>query len=67
MNCAVAAPAADQVGITIAHSRFEAKVKVISEMRRHIQYAVDAIWPCMRPANAGVRVAFKLHANRPAW
>ncbi len=56
----------DQVGITIAHSLFEAKVKVIAQMRRHIQYAVDAIWPCSRTTNAAVRVAFKLLADHPA-
>ena len=56
----------DQVGITIAHSLFAAKVKVIAQMRRHIQYAVDAIWPCSRTTNAAVRVAFKLLADHPA-
>ncbi len=31
--------------------------------RRKIQFAVDGIWPELIPANAGIRVEFKLSAS----
>ena len=41
-------------------------VEELSEYRRQIQYAVDAVWPHRNKANAAIRIAFKLLPNRPA-
>ena len=56
---------ADQSHATTTRAQCEAKVKDLSDKRRKVQYAVDAIWPSTRPANAGVRIEFKLRPDHP--
>ena len=54
----------EQSGATTTRAQFKDKVKAITGLRRHIQYAVDSIWPASRKANAGIRIEFKLSATQ---
>ncbi len=55
----------DQSEATTARFLLAGKVKEIVDLRRDVQYAVDTLWPSDDPTNAGVRVQFKVPANRP--
>jgi hypothetical protein len=54
----------DQSGASTARAGYEAKVKEVARLRREIQYAVDALWPAKKKANAPIRVEFKLSPDR---
>lgn len=47
-----------------ARTSFETKVKEVADLRREIQYAVDAVWPAGKPANAAIRVEFQISPDR---
>lgn len=53
-----------QTDAVTAGKLLEAKVEEIAGLRKQIQYAADTIWPHTDPANAPIRKAFKLPANR---
>ena len=54
----------DQSEATASRSSLEEKVREVAHVRREIQHAVDARWPAKIPANAAVRVEFKLSPDR---
>lgn len=54
----------DQSGASSARGGYEAKAKEVAGLRRQIQYAVDALWPAKKKANAPIRVEFKLSPDR---
>ena len=54
----------EQSGATTTRAQFKDKVKAITGLRRHIQYAVDSIWPASAKNNAGIRIEFKISATR---
>jgi hypothetical protein len=45
--------------------QFRAKVDEVNAARRELQLAADTCWPHTDPANAPVRRAFKIPANKP--
>jgi hypothetical protein len=53
-----------QSDATTARKNLEAAVADIMAKRREIQFAADAEWPHTDPANAGIRVEFKLPSDR---
>lgn len=53
-----------QSGATTARKNLETAVDDIIARRREIQFAADAEWPHTDPANAGIRVQFKLPPDR---
>lgn len=54
----------NQSGAAMARAKFEAKVKEVADLRREIQYAVDAVWPASKPANAAIRIEFQIPPDR---
>lgn len=54
----------DQSEAATRRAALEAKVKEVADLRREIQYAVDAVWPAEDKANAGIRVEFQIPPNR---
>lgn len=54
----------NQSGAAGARGDFEAKVKEVADLRREIQYAVDAVWPSSKKANAAIRIEFQIPADR---
>lgn len=53
-----------QSGASSARAGYEAKVKEVVKLRREIHYAVEAVWPAKKKANAAIRVEFQLHPDR---
>ncbi len=54
----------EQSGATTTRAQFRDKVKAIAGLRRHIQYAVDSLWPASVKNNAGIRIEFKMNAGK---
>lgn len=53
-----------QSGAAGARGDFTAQVKEVADLRREIQYAVDAVWPSSKKANAAIRIEFQIPADR---
>jgi len=55
----------DQSKASQAREAFEIKVKKVRELRRAIQYAVEAIWPVGNVGAAAIRTEFGVPPDRP--